>query len=373
MYKKIERLALFFSFLALMLGIGLNTHSVYADNYSSSPLSLNSDINSLVEPKTYKLKASQKPKAKPKLVEKKVEQKPKKRTYKPEFVSSKPDSHIVPPDEDPQVRINPEAPGPFKAMAAAYQSGDVKLATRYADQYVRYMVNLMFQVRQLTQMIGEALVRNGVLEEDSWVGVEQYMMKEFADARKKEDASIKVTHDLALQRIKSDPKGQAEVLVFCTLSSVFCREMAPDIERLRIATKNDKNVKLKFLVVEPNPERDWLESFSEYTGLNLPIHDGREIAKKLRIGFVPSVLIISPGNKTSYLKTGKQDFVRLYEFLRTVQGKSKELTPELKQLIKYPIGEVELIEWRVENNGELPEDIYETNFRESVKQELKSF
>ena len=52
----------------------------------------------------------------------------------------------------------------------ALEDQDQETAEAYADQFVRYMINLMFEVRALTQTIGEALVAEGVLSEDSWVG-----------------------------------------------------------------------------------------------------------------------------------------------------------------------------------------------------------
>lgn len=264
-----------------------------------------------------------------------------KRPSGPEFVSNDPKSHIVPPTEDPRVRINPEAPGPFKAMATAFQEGDMETARAYADQYVRYQINLMFEVRELTKLIGDALIKQGLVEEEDMVGVDQYIDVTFARARNENGAILKPTHKQAMERIKPDPEGRADVYFFFTLNCSWCREMAPDMERVWRATKNDKRVRMVALAIGFQ-NKQWIDSYRQYTGLTMPIMDGTDAAKAMRIGLVPAVVVVSPGNNVSYLKTGKQDFERLWEFVRRVQGLDGALTPELQRLALKPIGEGEI-------------------------------
>ena len=94
------------------------------------------------------------------------------------------------------------------------------------------------------------------------------------------------------------------------------------------------------LVLGP-ADKEWLEEYKRYTGLTMPIMDGAETAKALRIAFVPSIVVVSPSNNTSYLKTGQQSFERLYEFVRRVQGVSTEMPEGVKQLMQVSIGEKE--------------------------------
>lgn len=258
----------------------------------------------------------------------------------PEFVSSDPKSHIVPPHQDPRVRINPEAPGPFKAMAAAFQDGDMETAKAYADQYVRYQIKLMFEVREMTKLIGEALVRQDLVEEDDMVGVDQYIDITFARARTETQSAVRPTHKHAMERVKSDPEHKVEIYYFFSLNCSWCREMSPDIERLWRVTKGDKKVKFVAAVIG-NHSPEWIESYRSYTGLTAPIMNGTEAAKALRIGVVPAVVMVSPTQQISYLKTGQQPFDRLYEFLRTVQGLPAKMTPEIERLLKTPIGNEE--------------------------------
>lgn len=256
----------------------------------------------------------------------------------PVFVSSDPASHILPPDQDPKIRINPEAPGPFIGMVAAYQDGDMELAERYADQWVRYQMNFFFEVRELTQLIGEALVRQRVIDEDSWDGVGQLIDYEFAKTRKETGAVLKPQYDRALERIKPDPRNEVEIYYFFNLNCSWCRYMASDVERLWRATKNDRKVKMVGLLLDQVPQ-PWIDEYRSYTGMTMPIYSGPDLAKAFNIRFVPAMVVVTPNTKKAYLKTGQQVFSRMYEFIRRAQGLPATLTPELQAIAATPIGE----------------------------------
>ena len=257
------------------------------------------------------------------------------------FVSSDPKSQLIDPEKDPKVRINPEAPGPFIGMALAHQQGKRELATRYASQYVRYLVNLMYEVSDLTRYVTDALVRERMASEEEVVGVSQYLDYEFARSRAESHAIVKPTHDLALQRVKADPQQEVYVYYLFTLSCQYCRDMAPDIERLWQVAKGDKRIKMAALVLGDAPSA-WVKSYREYTGLTIPIVPAGDMAKALRIRFLPALVVMSPNTNTTYLKTGQIEFSRMYELVRTVQGLPIEMTPEVYNLAyKTRIGEIE--------------------------------
>lgn len=256
------------------------------------------------------------------------------------YVSNDPKANITTADKTPSVRINPEAPGAFKVAALASQQGDMKTARAYSRQFVRYMRNLSFEVRKLTNLIGEALVEEDVIDEEEWVGAEQYMSIQFAHGRKDEAVPFKPEHKEAMKRVVPDPNNKAEIYYFFSLSSKWAREMSPDVERLWRIAKKDPRLKMVALSLGPSDPK-WVEEYRRYTGLTIPIVDGEAAAKSLRIGFVPSIVVVSPTKNTSYLKTGQQSFERLYEFVRTVQGLSPEMTPEIAKLKTFPIGEKE--------------------------------
>ncbi|MCC6220017.1 MAG: hypothetical protein IT291_02120 [Deltaproteobacteria bacterium] len=265
---------------------------------------------------------------------------PDKKTHV--FVSSDPTAHLLAPDADFPIRINPEAPGPFIGMATALEDGDRETAAQYADAYVRYMTNLMIRVSEITNLIGEAMVRQGVIDEESWVGVGQFINKQFAAAREKNGSMWKMTHERALERVKPDPNGQAEIYFFTTLNCKWCRDMGPDVERLWQVVKRDPNLRMVTLTPQRYPQA-WVDSFKDFTGMTGPVLYGANVAKALRVGFVPALVVVSPGNKTSYVKTGKQSFKHMYEFVRKVQGLPLEMSEEVKKEIAgRPIGREEI-------------------------------
>ena len=261
--------------------------------------------------------------------------------YQPVFVSNDPKSHLSAPDERAQVRINPEMPGPFIGMATAYQAGDVVTAAKYADQLVQYQLDVIFQARELADLMGKALVRQGLIDEDDYVGASQYYAWKTATAREEAGDPIRPTHEEALRRIKADPSSEAEIYYFFTLNCSWCRYMAADVERLWRAVKKDQKVKMVALTLGPTPI-DWVKEYRQYTGMTVPMAEGAEVARSFNVAFVPAVVVVSPGLKHAYVKTGQQDFKRLYEFVRTVQGLPPNYTPEIQKIADSVIGEMEM-------------------------------
>lgn len=263
-----------------------------------------------------------------------VEEKEKKNSLV--FVTSDPSAHILPPDQDPKVRVNPEAPGPFVAMMEAYQSGDQALASSYANQLVRYYVNIMFQLRDVTQLVGQAMIKQGLIDEEDWGGVEQYLDIMAVKAKSDNNFPLKITHDEAMSRVKADPKAEAHVYFFMNLSNANCREMATSVERLARSMKGDSRVKMTAIILGQH-SRQMLREYRNYTGLSIPMLPLEDIAKAFRVRFVPTIIVVAPNLERSYMKTGEQGFGRLYQFVRTVQGLPAEATPELEQLAAMPI------------------------------------
>lgn len=253
------------------------------------------------------------------------------------YVGDDPTAHMLPADQTPAVRVNKEAPGPFIAMKKAYDEGDLETAHAFADQYVRYMQRVMFEVRELSQMVGEALVRNGVVDEEDWVGASQFMGREMARDQSTQKVAFRATADVALERIQADTKHQAEVYVFCSVTSTYCREMGPEIERIYRLTKNDSAVKFGVFVIGTGQEQ-YLKDFKSYTGMSMPIQDGSELAKQFRVSFVPAVVVRAPTTNRAYLRTGLISFPRFYEFIKTVQGLPVTMSDREMNIVSVPIG-----------------------------------
>ena len=265
---------------------------------------------------------------------------PPKTAPGPVFVSEGAARHILPPNETPKTRLNDDAPGPFVAMFDAYQRGDTAVAEQYADQWVRYQMNFFFDVRSVTQLIGEALIRQRVIAEDDWDGVQQLIDYEFAKTRKENGVFLKPQYEHAMELVKPDPQHQIEIYYFFSMNCSWCRRMAPEVERLWRSVQQDKNVKMVGMMITPTTQ-EFLREYRDYTGLTLPVFDGEAAAKAFDIRFVPATIIVTPGNKKAFLKTGHQEFPHLYEFARRAQGLPYEMTDDLRRLAEAPIGQLD--------------------------------
>lgn len=258
----------------------------------------------------------------------------------PVFVDKFKPGDLLPPDQDPRVRLNPEAPAPFIGMALAHQEGDKELAEKYADTWVRYQQNIFFEVRELTTLIGQALIRQKAIEAEDWDGVEQYIGREMAVVREERGEVFRPTHGKAMERIKPDPGGKADIYYFFTLNCTHCRAMASDVERLWRSVKDDPNVRMVGVTLGTYPEL-WVQQYREYTGVTFPILNGEELAKAFDLKFVPAIVIYAPGGKAAYRKSGQQSFANMYDFVRHVQGLPSTVTPMIERLVTTPIGQVE--------------------------------
>lgn len=244
----------------------------------------------------------------------------------------------LPPDQTPQVAVNPESPSSVISMIESNRRGDRTTAKGYAKQFVRMLQNYFFEVRQIGDLIGEALMEEKVIKDEDWVGASQAMDIEFAKTRLEKGVAIKPTHDVAMKRIVPDPKKEVEIFFMFSRSCSYCRLMAPDVERLYRVLKEDTRVKFTSLVVGEADEV-WLKEFRRYTGLSMPVFDGTDLSKQVNVKFLPVLLVITPNDKKSYLKTGQQTFDRMYEFVRVAQGLPVEDNSVIQSILKTPMGE----------------------------------
>jgi hypothetical protein len=244
------------------------------------------------------------------------------------------------PEDATKIKADKDAPLAIKNMVRGMNKGDREAARKGARDYVSYLRNYFFYVRDMTQLIGEQLINQDVIDEDKWFGVEQHMSIEMAKTRKELGALITPTHESAMERIKPDPKNQVEVYVFFTLNCSWCRYMSADLERLWQMVKDDPNVKMSaFTMGETSAE--WLSEYRAFTGLSIPIQDGSQLAKAFNIAYVPAVVVVTPNNNDAYLKSGQQSFENLYEFVRRAQGLPATVTKRYLALENQVIGEME--------------------------------
>ena len=117
-------------------------------------------------------------------------------------------------------------------MISAKRNGDQSTAEAYAQQFVRYQQDLFFEVRDMVSLIGNALIKEKVIDDDDWVGAGQMIDYELAKTRLEIGATLKPTHEAAMKRITGDSNQEVEIFYFFSLDCSWCRYMASDIERL---------------------------------------------------------------------------------------------------------------------------------------------
>jgi len=265
---------------------------------------------------------------------------------------------FLPPDQTPSVAVNPESPSSVIQMIESSRRGDTVTAKGYARQFVRVLQNYFFEVRQITSMIGEALIEENAIQKEDWVGAEQSIDIEMARTRLEKGVAIKPNNDVAMKRIVPDPKKEVQVFYLFSRSCSYCRYMAPDVERLNRAIKGDKRVKITGLVVGGGDEA-WLNEFRDYTGLSMPVFDGTEFAEMFKLKFFPVILVLLPNGQRSYFKSGQQTFESMFEFVRTAQGLPINDSASLQALVKTPIGEAEKL---ILTSSSKDESIYKVQY-----------
>ena len=75
------------------------------------------------------------------------------------------------------------------------------------------------------------------------------------------------------------------------------------------------------------------QKYREAFKMTIPTIDNSSLAQKFEIAFVPAIVIVAPNDNRAYVKSGEQRFVGMYEFVKAVQGREAEITPEVQRLI----------------------------------------
>lgn len=242
-------------------------------------------------------------------------------------------------DIDPIV-ADPNAPQSFHDMIGALNSNDWVKARSSAERFVKWINKLMLRVRQVTYLVGEAMVETGQISEENWIESYNLLRYYYADVYNDENFPFKPKQEDVLELIKPDPKQQVQIYYFFTLNSSYSRQMASDIERIWRVVKGDPRLRMVALTMGPE-DKEWVASYRQHTGLTVPIYEGRALADKFRVRFVPSLVVVTSNSKNAYVSTGTQSFQSMYEIVRSAQGLPTIATPELQRLAATPIGFVE--------------------------------
>ncbi len=285
-----------------------------------------------------------------------------------EVISRDNPGELKAPNQRTSMRIEADAPAPVHGGMEALAMGDRKNAKAYARQYTQYMSDVMYYVREWSGLVAEVLHEEGKINDDDFYRAPDMLNHALAESRQEMGSLFKPSHKDAMRRVEADPKAEIEVFYFFSLDCRYCRTMAPDVERLYLATKNDKRVKMRALTLGQTPDV-WLDSYKDYTGLTLPMFQGEEVARQLQVSFVPALVVMTKNTNKAFVKTGEQSFTHMYEFVRTAQGLPTEMPRSVARLSSKRIGKVEKGSARG-MNGKKPV-IQEISYREKGPRKVK--
>ena len=275
------------------------------------------------------------------------------------------------PSEVHPVLAKNDAPKPFRAMMAAMNKGEDKLAYDYAKQYVRYVQDLNRSNMRAVGLSQLAMVREGLISEGDVINsvnpedrkLLDQDIKEHLDAEKsksylgnldpatralllkakgdviKEDVvedefAEEIEDELAeeerVQRFKAklelnkkfipvDPEGKVDVIFFFEPEQINSIKMAPAIEAVFRESLEDENLNLIAFTLSPM-DRDRELKFKRITHANFPIKSASEAARAMGVTQAPATVVISQSTGESVVEVGNRSFFYLDELIQKMQG-----------------------------------------------------
>ncbi|MCB0318584.1 MAG: hypothetical protein KDD56_07490 [Bdellovibrionales bacterium] len=268
-----------------------------------------------------------------------------------------------------------DAPKPFRAMMAAMQKGEDKLAYEYAKQYVRYIQDLNHSNMRAVGLSQLAMVREGLIAESDVINsvspkdkellnqdiknqlkaeevktylsnlspetkslllkAHQGVLEEDNSLFEKEKLNLEAEQRLAeeerFQRYKArlelnrkhipiDPEGKVDVLFFFNAEQINSLKMSPVIEALFRESEEDEGFNLiAYSLAKIDADRE--ANFRRITNANFPIQEAAQLARALGIKQAPATVIISQTTGESIVEVGSRSFFYLDELVRKMQGK----------------------------------------------------
>ncbi|MCB0334757.1 MAG: hypothetical protein KDD62_00585 [Bdellovibrionales bacterium] len=269
------------------------------------------------------------------------------------------------PEEVFPVTAIETAPAPFKAMIEALQEGDQKLAFKYAIQYTRYKDKLLEVNQKALSLIGHGLVKEGIMDENSWVNNPAYSedaylrtadlnngddkrkqpsmeekataalaqarnvtFKDFSDAMVPSDVKAleldeeverKAARTALKGRIPVDPKGVVDVYYFFDPRNKELLPYAKDIQFLNESIEKDPNANFMALTFRRYDSNEvfWFQRKSDS---KFPVQSGETLAKGLNVKDAPSVLFVTRTSNQFHIEKGIKNFYFLDEVRKIMQG-----------------------------------------------------
>ena len=250
------------------------------------------------------------------------------------------------PELDPPINVVENAPKPFKAFMSALDSGDKKLAFKYAKQYARYMKRLQGRLSDVVGMVGIAQETEGVTGVEDWQSSPEfnkyrYLLKDdlkeedleiSAEVAKRRSAVEKEQANLELlERAKAnekmagkapvDPKARVDVLFFFSPEGRFTPQMLAEIDKLRTGFSDDPRVRISAFYVSSAPVQD-LAQFQKEHDISFAIKpDTAGLHTKFKIKELPATVLVSPGTSQGVVEEGFRRSFYLDEIIRMMQGR----------------------------------------------------
>lgn len=276
------------------------------------------------------------------------------------------------PDVSEPVLAKSDAPAPFGGLMRALQEGEEELAYQYARKWVRYLRDLQERVQQVSTMTGLAMVREGVkpvspftnsplhedykkyydadveameamesLETAPTDSAEMSLLKdaareiiekvkaeeaaEVAPAEEPSESSVneeqarKAWRASLLGRVPVDPQKKVDVFFFFRPQEAKSLAMAPEIESLYAAFKDNPNVHVIGFTVE-DENAGVMRNFRQTTRTTFPIKRGRLYTQMFGVKEVPFTVFVATSTGESWAEHGARQLYQLEEVLSLMQG-----------------------------------------------------
>jgi len=256
------------------------------------------------------------------------------------------------PTKDAPVLAQDNAPKPFKAMMAAFETGDDQLAYQYARQWVRYMGNIQKRTQRVVEAAkaaqqGEAILsdtaaesnhlRQMIVNDNANLAANldpraQAILKQ-AEADESvapqnsqnplEQQELKAREEVRRQiagKIPVDTQGRADVYVFLGVNDKDSEKFALLANQIYERASMIKNVNFAaFSTARLN--KDAMVRISQRLGLKFDLLVGDSFSKELQLRETPAVVIVSPTSGKVIKETGDKPFFYYDELIAAVQGR----------------------------------------------------
>ena len=249
------------------------------------------------------------------------------------------------PEEDAALTPDEKAPVPFKAMMAAMDSGNDKLAYGYARQYIRYMQNMSERVGRTVQFQELAVEREGLrpgnlkdnpytklLEDDlaneetksklSLAGLDPKAQRLIRQAQIDEQYERQANNGQKSDSSNAtvDPKGEVDVMFFFDNGDSSSLSRAQDIEKLSRVFQSNSKIQFTALSINNLSSSDLLQ-FANKSGLSITMQNGSKLVGAMGIVNAPTLLLITHNTRKVIRVEDESSVADIRGMIKQMSGK----------------------------------------------------